>query len=595
VTENMGTELNPDLVINIDGTDRLSSCKSFTIKNAGILKIPTAEIALSNKNGYYTTGTHEIKLYDTVYIDADVRGVTDRIFYGRVYTPSGELARAGSEMLSDLLIECKAEFGQKMIRERITRKYADEGWLCKEAIEDFLANPDSGSNTGITLETDSGLITTTPFPRNLDGDTLLSAIRAVAEKINYSGYWKGTTWNTLFFKAVGTEACSPAISLSHPFMPIKPKSSIEEIKNYIMVKGSTDQGFPVIDDWCEQGITKYPTAWVGETGVTVSDVTTDAQESTSAILAYFIKIKNISGVQQVCGAWFDIVASGYKRPQGTPNYVDCVTNSETETGGRFTNLHIWISAQFRQPPASYIDVLLQDINNDKIKFTNINALAGGSRYLGTKSQYWVGWAPWIGDDTSIFSADTNGQWGWFGGSSSFNWKIKRVGIQTSLNNNDAFFTDGIAFRARAPDDGGMKDNRIDPLINPIHCPPIIDSASITSYGRTVYPYPDESIKCFEHVRTIGERFLSIHKNPFKQIVARKGAKTWAKPSQHLSLTLSQYGISSEDWRAIEIMLNWTTKTKLLRSTLTLVPKLYSLPTSTARMESRGGLLAELIS
>jgi len=552
----MPTENDPTINIYIDAIDRFSDCREFKITNAGLLKVPTAQVILANKDGKYTNGgANHISLYDTVEIKADVGQGVNSIFYGHIYRAKSKFFKP--RISAYLRLPCKA-FGQKTVRETKTFDYADKGWRCKEAIEDFLQNPDSGSDTGCVLTTDTGEIVNKEFPINMDGDSLLDGIRAVAEEINYDGYWTGTDWSTPYFKAVGTDATNPLIQLAHPFLLCEPDFDIEEIKNYIIIRGASDQGHPVIDIWCENGVARYsPAAWTGEdasTQVTDDDgIKMDATGNN-----YSIRIKRVGTIGVPAGV-LDIANTGYIRP----------SNKEKNTINLNTNRFRCIALSFKfNDFTDSIAIWLYDSTNKKAVWSSSPTL--------------YGFMSWYSIEISVLVADHN-KWN---EDSGFDWTdIKKVRIATGGSQpiGSFFNADLLCFRAMGW--------AIDSILYPTYAPPVQD---VGAYGRTVYRLEDHNIKSFEQVMGVGERFLSVHKNPFTRIKVKKGAKTWAKPSQHLKLTLPEYGISNEDWRILQIVFDWHTNTKLLRSTMTLVPKLYGLPTSTARMDEIGGLLGEIM-
>jgi hypothetical protein len=183
---------------------------SFKIKDAGVLAVPSTNVFLHNFQGRFTDNQNSLYLknYGIIRIRADVGNGLDTLFYGRVYgkrdPKSGAYFKGGfgagfgtgfqvgtGGSRSTLELICRDIGTQKLLDQ--TKSYSEgEGYAsqkidCKTAIEHFLANPDSGIDTGITLETDDGLITTTDFPRDPNKDSLLDLLRLVADAINYDG------------------------------------------------------------------------------------------------------------------------------------------------------------------------------------------------------------------------------------------------------------------------------------------------------------------------------------------------------------------------------------------------------------------------
>jgi hypothetical protein len=101
--------------------------------------------------------------------------------------------------------------------------------------------------------------------------------------------------------------------------------------------------------------------------------------------------------------------------------------------------------------------------------------------------------------------------------------------------------------------------------------PSIDQTSIDTYGRTVMYHDAPEVNYYDVVHLLADSIVTVTKNPLVKIKTKVGAKTWTKPNQYVSVNMPVFGINGE-YRIVETEFGWNTKTKLLRSTLSLTPK-----------------------
>lgn len=526
----------------VDVTDYL---KTFKVTDAGCLKVPSAQVVLKNKNGRFTSGANEIDSYAKVRIRGDVRGSWDMIFDGRYLDYKGNFTRK----THDLMLICYDRIGEKTLNDTITASYGSQdeaghtSWTLKEVIENFLSNPDSGSATGITLDTDAGDITTVHARQesNFLRDSLLDALRRIAERINYDGYFEESAGvDYLRFKEAGTVNASPAVTLDHPFIKIEPERSIREIRNHIFPWGGVEIGVPEdADRWTEDGVSKYsPAAWIAhDANSSVADDTGVYKINTESV-----KITVTSGQ---LGAYLDLSRTA---------------EGDVDATSRFETLNFWIRHGNVYEGGVYIKVKLVDSAANKI------AYAGGV-YLAKKNNWYEHGLP-VGTDTPIEASEADGEdlnrWGYVTGS-TFNWTIAEIHFELGLLGKSPFYIDGLWFQ------GGRK---IDPILYPSDNPAKTDSGSITIYGRRVYHHIDETLASILNAGAAADIILGIRKNPFRRITCKKGAKIWVRPHQVVTLNLSEYGITSESWRPVEIETLW--QNKKLRTTFTLVPSTFKL-------------------
>jgi len=560
----------------------------FEVRDAGIKKIPQASIVLHNVNGDFTksAGSHSLSLFDEVRIRADVRGSWDTIFQGNIYAfDPDEYIRGESSPSSILTLIARSKYGQKLLRETITYPYFDRGWTCREAIQDFLANPDSGSSTGITLNDDSGIITTYTFPKNLSKSPLLKGIQAVCEELGYVGYIDDAT-GTLYLRRYRTvptlTAVSPSIhyDLSSGLTLCRPKKDIEEIKNYIFIWGGSDVGFPPVDIWCEKGMAKYsPAAWTaGHANITLSDDNVIYVGDN-----YSIKGEAMGGTVANNGyIQLNISNTGYFQPQ-SPSDDDMNFNDDRFDIIGFHYRYTGFLANWE------FCLKLIDRNGERVR-----------------RETTVG-APGIPQDTWIdFHSDGSdpAYAGWYPidtASHAGSWTLETAG---------PFDWNHVQYMQFGPWDGGATDwagwaanaviwiDRlmvegvgwsIDPMLYPLHNPAHSDSTSIANYGRTVYHHVDENIICFENAYYEGERFLLENKDPYSRIEITKGAKTWIHPSQYLQVSIPTWDINNANYRIEEVIHRYNAESKLLRTSVNLVAYSSEVSVTKLQAESFGSL------
>lgn len=280
----MGTPDNPTVFIQFYDEDYtrwrelITRCKSFTVKDAGILKIPQATVTFREPPVLPNKGQR-------LRIQVDTLGESGKlIFYGKISEIGTNPIPATAKKYHTIVA-----YGieKRFKNDTITWKYATEQaahgelWTYKNMIEDFLVLPDSGYDTNITLDTDNqeilnGVEKGCDFSRA----TLLNALRKISETIFYDGYIyiDPSDKAQLKYKKLGTLWADPATTLEDPFIG-KPEltESIDEIQNYILVWGGADRGYPTDGDkFTERVIAKYaPSIWEALDGETIEDSKSD--------------------------------------------------------------------------------------------------------------------------------------------------------------------------------------------------------------------------------------------------------------------------------------------------------------------------------
>lgn len=286
------TEDNPDVVISYwdgDSWEPLTAyARSFHIQDAGLLKIPTATVEIFNPEVLPSKN-------DRLRIWVDTTGVSYMPFYGKIKNIELTPILGTTNKKNYSLVVYGLE--KRLKNDTISWKYASEDsadgdlWTFKDVIEDFLVLPDSGYDTGMTLVTDSGDILNhvATYPIDFERTSLLDALRRIAESIGYDGYTyitgEGAGSANIKFVGLGTLAASPVTTLTDPFVS-EPKliEDIDEIRNYILIWGGVDQGYPSdADKYTERPIAKYsPSLWEALDEETITDSPTDTGTSTGS-------------------------------------------------------------------------------------------------------------------------------------------------------------------------------------------------------------------------------------------------------------------------------------------------------------------------
>lgn len=541
-----------------------------------MLKIPAATVTVDNKAGRFTKSSSEdyIPIWSKFRIRADVRGFYDIPFWGRYVRYEGAMLPRRHDL--SLILKGHAV---KLLHDAITYDYKDDydggdPWTMKTVIQDFLANPDTGYDTGISLITDSGDITTEPPIDNFDKEKLLNALRKIGEKINYDGYLLGEY--DLYFKEVGTEPVTPTTDLAHPFLEVRPVYDTEEIENLVLPWGDVEAGVPPdMDRWTED-YDRWAGLWTADSGCTVVDDDAQKYQGNRSI-----KITSDAAVT-IVGATLDIT----KDPD-CPNGIDC-------SGDRFVNIKFVVRHNYTSLPilGPTIDLIDDAGTPATIRF---GEGTGFWFHPGIKANKWSSRYKEVGPSTEIVDTylDSNLKlkW-WYASGSSFTWVVKKIRIWAHLSQAEAksMWVDAIFF------EGGLP-------IDPIRCAgfypspgvPIYDSGSISSYGRRLLHHQDHSVRSFEQAYDSGYRACLANKEPIQKIVVKKGAAPYARPNQYVnSLSVPEYEITGQ-WRVLELAHDWMSKGNNLRTTWTLVPKTQRLGTEAVRRDSVAGLLGRAVS
>jgi len=285
----MGTVDEPDLTIEYyngsQWVDLTQYARSFSISDAGILKIPLATVTL------HTIPTLP-SANQLLRIFVNTTGTNYMPFYGRI-SPRDKLPIKGTTSKFTYAITAYG-LERRLARDTITWEYAKEQasrspetlWTFKSMIEDFLKIPDSGYDTGFTFDTDTSEILNNVYGDcDFDKTYLQDALRIVAETIGYDGYvWLDGSTAKLLFKKLGTVPTNPATTFSDPFVGSPKRTwTPDDVVNYVLAWGGVDAGHPSDEDkFTERVQAKYGanSPWSALDQETLADSNYDSGTST---------------------------------------------------------------------------------------------------------------------------------------------------------------------------------------------------------------------------------------------------------------------------------------------------------------------------
>jgi len=564
----LGTIDNPDITIqyydaSISGwVELFDETLKFRVRDGGLRRSPVAEVTLINPESLPN-------LYDLFRINVDVRGVQDQIFYGRVFDIRRILTPGSLRVQTEI-----SAFGleaAKLNRDTITKDYQDEQdarypetlWTFKNMIIDFLDVPDSGyavwgvpatKGKAYRLDTDTGAITSAIYGQmNFDHETLLDALRRVAEFLAYDGYVyiDAADYARIKFVQVGTLAANPAIILEEPFLDFRVKYGLRGLINYVLVRGGADVGVPYDGDrFTERGVSKwnglYP-AWTN-----VDPDTTLSDDSTRRVRGkYSIKMAKTTGSDKLevklnfANAGYSPMPSFRTRIRsicfslfpsptnlGALDWIQVLIGLKDSAGNRI-NTQSWGMSIHKNEWNSLVFPLPQVVQG-KVKLGDWWFETGSSFDFENVTDFYF----------SVYAAGRQLFGGLFGSIGSY-----------ALYGD--FYLDSLLFR------GGKE------IIPDTLNPPVKNDSSISNYGVSVYWLFDRDINSFDMAQYEGQRILKTLSEPSTLIEATKRSYTWARPSQVLTVNVPRLGISNESWRILEIIQRWNRTFPQIRTTFQL--------------------------
>jgi prophage tail gpP-like protein len=543
---------------------------SFNVKNSGTLKTPESTLVLKNTSGRYTgNGSLTLGLHKLLRVRADVRGTIDTIFYGRIASLDTKNEKQKSEFLT---VTCRG-MTQKLLNDSITHDYLDEQTAStydrtmKQVIEDLLVYTDTGEASGITLITDTGDITTVKAKNNFERETLLDAIKKICEYVGYTGYEEvvGSAINLNLYP-YGWQATNPTITigqetddLGNQIISRSFSKNTDDILNHIYVYGGAPLNYPDSDRFTENGFAKG--WWTAGAGCTVSDDTTH-------------KCKNLNSIKIVASATFTAEATLNLIPTFGAGGLDVKTKKLAQ-----------LNFALQQSDNSFYKITLIDTSNREIGYIPNKGIEASLLDVWFNQQITIGHV----STNNVYQTEnvsTGLGYGAWKGDVAFDWEhVAKIRFNggTSQFHTTTDRIDGLCFTGNIE-----ADPRKDPTLA------ATDATSISLYGRRLYQYEDDALRSYEAIRPMADQILKSTKDPLIKLIATVGAKTWVKPNQYLTVNMPIYGISNELYRIVELEYDWTTKTKLLRSALSLTPRTQPVTSRDWYAAQLDGILKNLI-
>jgi len=371
--------------------------------------------------------------------------------------------------------------------------------------------------------------------------------------------------------ANGDTATSPAISLSDPFKSISLDHGLADVYNYIRIFGGVDRGYFFPDVLTERAFGKFsPVIWTSDE--TISDETGATYIKNGD---YSIKVASLGPPlwgSDSCYLELDIEEALNQLGFSTVDYINYAT--------RFGGLSFWLYWASNTTPkhlgnAGTLDIILYDSSADEIRYrfrVNRGIIGGRGGYLD------IGWnyisIPLFINTDNLDTKKGKNEWYFHNGSTTFDatqvTKMRLI-FTTDYDNNagssQQVYIDNLIIS------GGVN---INPDENPGLFPSPAnasgayeDATSINTYGVRILNHTDNLIKTFDRAGEEGQRLLAVLKDPIRKIKAIKGAKTWVNPHETITLTKSEYGLSSATMRIIGFIHNYQ-KGKYLRTELEVV-------------------------
>jgi len=573
-------------------TDISELCSEFVVEDYGINKVASAAIKLHSNYANFAGLLASHHKDFRVLIKPYGASAWYRIFYGNIWEPSGTTELSNAAKMT-MILDCRS-FEQRLADDTVTWDYyalqaamsPNTLWTYKDVIDDVLLVPDSGYTTGVGLTVAAGGNMALPVDRaaTFDRQTLLDAIRTIADRIGYDGYFElgALDAKKLYLYPYGTGGS--VATLAHPFLqpPKWSAGSLDDVINHVLVTGGTDIGVPSDGDkFTEMGVNKYsPRIWT--IGFESGGGTTSLGDVPNT---NFHKVERDYGTNDYCirGTVITTGFSMYLELNPAANAASGVT--EFDCLNRFTKLHFH-AIPFGINPVGLglcgVQVKLIDASGNRIRQWQLidgafKALTNGKVYyyefpVGVQCkimEYWdavnfyAGGPSWNYDDPAF---------------TTFDWehvvKVRFCIVPYSAPAGSKEWgveIDGLQF------EGGQA---IDPFADyaDLYNPPVKDAASIAAYGVHMQHLNDSQISSFEQAQNEGNRVLANLKNPIATLELKKTASlTSVKPSNLVTVTIAQLGITAETWRVIGEKYDWNSHRKTVHQTHILTKQTSPLP------------------
>lgn len=570
-------------------TDISELCAEFTVEDYGISKVPSATITLhsdyANLTGLLASHHKDFRVLIKPY------GASSwyRIFYGNIWEPSAS-PDLSNTMKMKMTLDCR-NFAQRLADDTITWDYyalqsamsPSMLWSYKSVIDDLLLVPDSGYNTGITLDIAAGGNMAAAIDRatTFDRQTLLDAIRTIADYTGYDGYFELGVADALklFLYPYGTGGS--VATLAHPFLlpPKYSNGSLDDVINYVLVTGGTDVGIPFDGDrLTEMAVAKYSPAIWSTHVATGSAAILDALNS-----LYFEKSECDYGTNDWCVKGSVITNESTMYLELQPNLNPATNITYFDCKNRFTAFHFHVTSTFTFGLIA-IKLLVKLIDSsgniiDRWASENVGA------NLSPTKVYYVEFP--VGENLRIIQYQSDPDMHYAGGPywfydsaaiTTFDWEhVEKIRFEVTpttgatINKEWNVEIDGFQFV------GGQA---IDPFAEyaDLYDPPVKNADSIAAYGVHLQHLNDSQISSFEQAQNEGARVLANLKSPIATLELMKPASlTAVRPSNLVTVNIAQLGISSETWRIIGEKYQWNSHRKTVHQTHILTRQTSPLP------------------
>jgi len=580
-----------DIQVIINSVDVSDYVERLRIENGGLLRVDNGVLELFGKNSVIgTVASH----HNEVSVNITPASSSYNIFHGFVWDIRKQLVRPPDYVKLTLDVR---SIGQRLADDTVTVDYwslqmalnpladPDKAWTFRKVINDFLVVPDSGFDTGFTVDADTGgnIDNVIDASCTFERQTLLDAIRMICDRIGYDGYIDtDAELNKKVFLRPYDKASTATITV--PYVDFEWNSgSLDDVVNYVLVWGGVDEGVPKYDRFTEYGVSKYSPAiwnveiWYGENGTaTIQDVTNlslgidewrDSEGNGVAVNDYCVKA-------EVTDTTFTNRLVAVLEPSLNDNSgvstFDCLS--------RLTRLNFWIMGRVTSYPnyggISFLRIDLTDTSGNTIIYyyspkPQISELERDKPYFISVP---------VGTQENILSYSESidfNSWKYSSSTTSFDWEnVEKVRIsatspfQSSDTGSWWFVIDGLAFV------GGRE---IDPFAKYADelCPPKYDSTSISNYGVHLLHHQDTLLDDFDIANNEGNRVLNNLKNPVPTIQFTIPA--WSSLLRPSDVITVQSPIYNDDVRIIGCRYEWNSRNKRIRQTITATNKLNPLP------------------
>ena len=564
-----------------DGTwiDITGVTRNLRVEDFGISKVPNATITVHSD--YSTLANLRTAQYKQIRVIID----GTRVFLGRIWEISGTLEPATTSKQS-LTLDCR-HLAQRLADDTITWDYYELAsataptlvWSYKTMMNDLLTTPDSGYDTGFEVDAPSGnLDDSIDSACVFEKQSLLDVIRTVCDDRGHDGWFEyndSTTTPTVYLRPFGYG--SSVASFTHPFKD-EPKwstGSLDDVFNFILVHGGNDKGIPPDNDnWTEKAYAKYsPKIWSGGANsgtYTVEDVANtlftygDVDYGTND---YCVRIRcpdlTVNSV-----LWLILNPSA--------NSQTGITTIDCKDRIRFIKMDLccFFNGFAGVPFTCRINFHLYDDADRQITYFYWNHLFEEKKPQTISIP--------VGTDQPIYTSLSNDRWS---GNQSFNWeKVKKMkivvaagGAMLSGDKTWGFDVDGLQFV------GGLiiqpfctKEMECPTGWHPYN-PPVKDDASINTYGVHLLHLQDTALDNFEIAQKEGERILTNLKSPVPTFSFTVPFTTIIRPSNIITVSCSQFGLSAMEMRVLKVQYDWSSKNKRIFQTISCTSKLNPLP------------------